>query len=1076
VVDENIDLQWSAPDAASFDVYFSIHKDLVEAGNTSVRIAAGITDSNYLIADTNKGETYYWKINSNYPPSTVSEGDVWQFRTEARLIIVNTSDVNALYDGIDYPALSLTKDANLSGTITGYLGDDDVAIFDFAADPNFSRLYDMVIIPQINSVLEAQYDAAGHRRTSRPMALHVDGDLNLKCHIIASGPAAEAKQYDSSSARAGGHRGSFRMLREGGTERDNMTQEDMLEIFGPGFGATGATLASPTLFCGAGGGYGGLGGDNGRAGGGSGGDIYGYESIPVPLGGSAGGWSNNANGGPGGGAIEIAATGDVNIASTAKILVTGGSCPSVDYGSGGGAGGSVKIIAGGSVTTMAVINANGGKGSDTLRADKQTDAGGGGGGGRIAIYYGSTLAANNNLITVAGGAVGNTNGLPSTSSKPGSDGTILTANTNPLKPEIPTPQTGSDAIVVNNKVTLNWYPGFGATQNEVYFGTSSNPDDLALVTTISGVPAKGGVLRAEQSYQADVTAGQTYYWYVKATNGTVDANSDVWSFNAVNDFKLIFNTSDVNTVTYDGQSIAPLTCKLKNETGWVTTPVATGSVAADGVAVFNFPSGFNYNLNYTITVLPEYAVSFDARPRRPLAIHTTGDFYFDGKMDISGDDVVYSTDQPKARSGGYRGMRGTDSAEVTPGYLESGHKTQYNRFSDNIDNTRDYYLTTSTAPAVFGPGVSKIVGLFNVSGGGGYGGIGGTSGRGYFYGLFDGGSTYGDKYVPVPFGGSAGGRGRDLPSGAGGGGVEIAATGSVSFGSNAQIYAEGGSVIPVSKYVSGGGAGGSVRIIAGTTFSNAGIISVNGGNGGSNNDKGNGNGGGGAGGRVSIYYASGTPITGTITANGGAKGHTTDSTTDPSHNGLSLAGDGQDGTIYVSNGFPQRASAPTPRNGDKKVYVGTGSIPLKWYSGFGGTTDVVYFGTNPNPTTQLGASIPATRGEHSSTINATISAGNTYYFKVVTDGSASSDVWSFRVVGWECPRPDYSIGVLGWPAWDFTHDCVVNEEDFWQFAKDWRKLEDFGTAYMLDITDLRRFADKWMNCQERTNNGCNTPW
>lgn len=1069
VVDENINLQWSAPDAASFDVYLSIHKDLVEAGDAAVRIAAGITDSNYLIADSNKGETYYWKINGNYPPSTVSEGDVWQFRTEARPIIVNTSDVNYVYGGIDYPALSLTKDKDLQTTVTGYLGDDDIVIFEFATDPNFTRLYDMIVIPEIDSILEAQYDAAGKRKTSRPMAIHVLGDINLKCHIIASGPDAEAKQFDSSAARAGGHRGSFRQFRDvGGTERDNMTVADMLEIFGPGYGLTGATSGSPTLFCGSGGGYGGIGGDNGRAGGGSGGDIYGYESIPVPIGGSAGGWSNNANGGPGGGVIEIAATGDVNIASSSKIFVTGGSCPSVDYASGGGAGGSVKIVAGGSLKVSGAINANGGKGGDTLRADKQTDAGGGGGGGRVAFLYGTTFNSDG-IITVDGGAVGKCNGLPSTSSQAGQAGTIFSSNANPLKPEIPTPADGDSSIVINDEVTLKWHPGFGATQNEVYFGTSSNPAEMSLLMTLNGDPAKGGVLRAEQSLQADVVANQTYYWYVKAIKGASEVDSDIWSFNAVNDFKLVFNTSDVNTVTFDGQSIAPLTCRVKNSTGWVSSPVSTGSVASDGVAVFNFASGFNYNQNYKITVLPEYAVSFDTKPRRPLAIHATGDFYFDGTLDISGDDVIYAADNPMARSGGYRGMRNGDSTEATPGYLEAGHKTQYNRFSVNIDNTRGYWITTSTAPAVFGLGVPKIVGLFNVSGGGGYGGLGGESGRGYFYGMFDGGTAYGGKEVPVPFGGSAGGRGRDTASGAGGGGVEIVATGSVTFGSNAEILAKGGSVFPLARYVGGGGAGGSIKVIAGGAFSNAGTISVNGGDGGDDNDKANGNGGGGSGGRIAIFYATTYSNTGTMTAQGGEKGITRDSTSDATHNGYSIAGDGEDGTIFVSNSSPMKASAPTPNDGDDKVYVGTGSIQLKWYSGYGTSTDEVFFGTNPTSLTKLGATVSATRGEHGSTANATIAAGNTYYFKVITNGTVSSDVWSFKVVGWECPRPDSSISVLGWPAWDSNHDCVVNGDDFWYFAVNWRSIP----PYYVDIPDLSIFAEKWLDCQERSNNGCN---
>lgn len=1033
VIDENIDLKWSAPDATSFDVYFSIHKELVEAGDASVRIATGITDSNYLIVDANKGETYYWKVNSIYPPSTLAEGDIWQFRTEARLIVVNTSDVNVMLHSVDYPALSMTKDEDLLTTVTGYLGDDDTVIFEFATDPNFTRLYDMVVIPEIDSVLEAQYDAAGHRRTSRPFAIHVNGDMNLKCHIAASGLDAEPRQNDSSSGRAGGHRGSYRT-----EDRASMSEADMLEIFGPGLGETSVSYS-----CGSGGGYGGQGGDNGRISGG-GGKTYGYQEIPVLLGGSAGGWSNNAQGGPGGGAVEIAATGNITLASTSKIMVTGGQGPSVDYGSGGGSGGSLKIIAGGAFINNGVIDANGGKGSDTLRAGKLTDAGGGGGGGRIAVYYGTTYSNDNGTIKAQGGAVGNTDGQPSTSSQPGDAGTIFSSNANTLIPELPTPSNGSDAVVLNDEVTLKWYPGFGATQNKVYFGTSSDPGSMALLTTINGDPAKGGVLRAEQTMQVDVVAGQTYYWYVKAAKGVTEIDSDVWTFVAVNDFKLVFNTSDVNTVTFDGQSIAPLTCRVKNATGWVASPVVTGAKDAN-LAVFNFTSGFNYNSNYTITVLPEYTTAYDNKLKMPLAIHATGNFYFDGKIDISGDDST-GTNIPMGRSGGHRGVRfgrggGTDVA--------AGHYVAYTRnpwgeyrFGNDTGN-RTFYTTAASVIDVFGAGLPKSATAMPTGGGGGYGGLGGDSGRGFWYGAFGGGSTYGDKEIPLPFGGSSGGLSDTIASGAGGGGIEIVATGNVTFGPNAEIISEGGSVTIASGKGGGAGSGGSIKIIAGGTFSNSGVISVNGGQGGDTNAQLNQIAGGGAGGRVSIFYASGTPVLGTITANGGSAGILTTTGSD------GYAEDGQDGTIFVSSGSPKKASTPTPRNG-ATVYAGSSPVTLKWYSGYNAGTDEVYFGTNPSSLVKIGSSVSATRREHSGAAQ-TVTAGQTYYWKVVTDSSVNSDVWSFKVVNWQCPEPWYDG--LVWDKGPY-YDCYVNLEEYIDLAENW------GDG--IGLSALSVFANEWL--------------
>jgi hypothetical protein len=68
------------------------------------------------------------------------------------------------------------------------------------------------------------------------------------------------------------------------------------------------------------------------------------------------------------------------------------------------------------------------------------------------------------------------------------------------------------------------------------------------------------------------------------------------------------------------------------------------------------------------------------------------------------------------------------------------------------------------------------------------------------------------------------------------------------------------------------------------------------------------------------------------------------------------------------------------------------------------------------------------------------------------------------------------------PEWDFNHDCVLDSEDFAYFAKDWFNNE-FG-GYRLDNTylgdlpddglasDLARFVREWLECYNRTDNGC----
>jgi hypothetical protein len=1047
--DVPVNLSWSAPSASSFDVYFSNNKSLVEANDPCALVANDITASNFSILAPTKGETYYWRVNGFYPPSTTATGDVWKFRCEARLIIINTSDIVAQYDEIDYDPLTCTFTDN-DNVVNGNLGDDDVAIFNFPADANgnvhLGRYYDIIVVPGIDDVLEQQLKTGGFRRTSRPLAIHADANLYVDCKIVASGPDALVRETSpSSQGRCGGHRGSFR-----NEDRSSMGDANMIEIFGPGYGAT-----STSYSCGAGGGYGGKGGDQARAGAGSGGSAYGYKEIPIPLGGSAGGWSNRATGGPGGGAVELAATRNVTIGDLAKVLVSGGNVPASEYGAGGGAGGSVKIVAGGSLTNNGIIDANGGHGGDTTYFGEPTNPGGGGGGGRVSVFYGTTYA-NNGKITIAGGTAG-LRPEGAGSSSPGANGTTFTSKGNPAEANFPTPADGFDCLLPGGSgtVELKWYPGFGATKNELYFGTTNPP--ASIVKTINGLPQYGGTLRAQQNYTANINAGQTYYWYVKTTYAAGTVNSKIWSFDAVQDFKIVFNTSDVNTITYDGQSISPLTCRVRDASGWLPSPVATGTVASDGVAIFSFPSGFNYGASYNIIVVPEYDYTYDSRSHRPLGINVTGNFYFDGKMDISGDDFIVAGAQTKARCGGYRGTRsGTSADRGNTAYFTSYTRNPWglHRFG-NDTSSRTYYIPTSGAYNVFGPGFTRAVPPLETGGGSGYGGIGGDSGRGYNYGMFAGGGAYGDKEVPVPFGGSAGGYGRDTASGAGSGGVEIVATGSITFGSSAQIYAEGGSVILAGNKPGGGGAGGSVRIIAGTSFTNNGIISVNGGKGGDTTESGklNQTAGGGAGGRVAIFYGTTYTNTGQITANGGVCGIYAVITDPNSYGSTGYASNGQNGTIFASNGSPKKASAPTPRDGNDMVYVGTGSIPLKWYSGYGGGTDVVYFGTNPNPNTQLGGVVSATRGQHSSTVPATISAGNTYYWKVVTDGTVSSGVWSFKVVNWQCLNP--STDSLFWDT-GYYYDCSV---DFKDFAADLARVWLTGAN---NLTALARFAEEWL--------------
>ena len=643
----------------------------------------------------------------------------------------------------------------------------------------------------------------------------------------------------------------------------------------------------------------------------------------------------------------------------------------------------------------------------------------------------------------------------------------------------PSPADGAEDIDVCD-VNLAWSTPTAAISYAVYASTDrslvESSDASVLIATVTDPCVIG---------YDPCSRGSIIYWRVNSTYASVGmVPGDIWSFRT-KPYELVFNTSGVQT-TYADHVIPAYTCVL-HSSGW-SDPCATGSLASDGVAVFNFPSGFNYDRRYDIIVVPQYRatdISYDANFPTPLAIHVTGNFYFDGRVQIAGDDILTTTQAITfARSGGFPGPKNNQDVSIfndrTVTVTDYWNSYLFNpansgvifhtRFGTTANSGTAHYTyePTALAKTIFGPGV-PVNPPYKNGGGGGAGGIGGEAGRGYFFGVFSGGPSYGDKEVPVPFGGSGGGwGGGSSPGGAaGGGGIEIVATGNVVLDVNSQIKANGGGQLCSSSgYPAGGGGGGSVRIIAGGSVTNKGIINVNGGKGG-NAGQVNQTGGGGGGGRVAIFYGTAYSNEGTITANGGAKG--TYSTNPPT----SLAKDGQNGTIFDTNGSPKKASSPTPANGYRTVYTGHPdpcTIQLKWYSGYGGTTDRVYCDTFSPPTTQRGGDVSATRGQHS--VNMTVSSGNTYYMKVVTDGSVSSDTWSFSTVNWQCPFA--APGSYPHPAgleWDSNHDCVIGFEDLEYFMEDWLN-SDFGTSNTLEFVDFARFANEWRQCFNRTDGGC----
>jgi hypothetical protein len=646
----------------------------------------------------------------------------------------------------------------------------------------------------------------------------------------------------------------------------------------------------------------------------------------------------------------------------------------------------------------------------------------------------------------------------------------------------PSPYDGEEDVDVND-VNLSWTTTTSGTYS-VYLSKNWSEVNEAC-STDPNVWIANGISEHNVIDVNTSSRGAIYYWRVNTTYTSPPASipGDIWSFRT-KPYELVFNTSGAQII-YKDHPVEANYCVVHGN-GW-SDPCAIGSLASCGVAEFNFPSGFNYDKRYDIIVIPQYGATDvnDIVFPTPLAIHVTGDFSFDGRVQIAGDDILTTgQDETFARSGGFGGPKHNQDISIFPNADEhpanfSDYWTSYpvpqgahRRLNNGITSPKTLWVPTDLARSVFGPG-QPVNPPYKGGGGGGSGGAGGESGRGWELSIFNSaGPSYGDEEVPIPFGGSSGGwGGDDSPGGAaGGGGIEIVATGNVIFDINSQINANGGSQLcSPTKYPGGGGGGGSVKIIAaGGSVTLKGSINVNGGKGGDNTlSKSNDTGGGGGGGRVAVFYGTTYSNTGDITAEGGDRGMNY-STNPPT----SLAQNGKSGTIFVTqrgpNDLAKKASTPTPANG-AMVYCNPDpcTITLKWYSGYGGSTDVVYLGTNTNPADPCGT-VSATRGQHD--VNVTVSSGKTYYWKVVTDTNVSSDIWFFKTTNWQClqytgTEPYHVSG----PEWDSNRDCVLNLDDFWFFAKDWQNPV-YNPAMGLDA--LSRFAGEWMDCFNRTDNGC----
>ena len=108
-------------------------------------------------------------------------------------------------------------------------------------------------------------------------------------------------------------------------------------------------------------------------------------------------------GGHGGASVQLLAAGDIVIGPNGKVDVSGAPGQSAFRAGGGGAGGSIAIVAGSSIVNHGRLVASGGDGGDGVGASSL--GGGGGGGGRIYLQADSVSAGDGQSLA-SGGAGG----------------------------------------------------------------------------------------------------------------------------------------------------------------------------------------------------------------------------------------------------------------------------------------------------------------------------------------------------------------------------------------------------------------------------------------------------------------------------------------------------------------------------------------------------------------------------------------------------------------------------------------------------------------------------------------------
>lgn len=298
----------------------------------------------------------------------------------------------------------------------------------------------------------------------------------------------------------------------------------------------GGTSSSPDVQSGGGGaGHGNVGGKGGgsSAFSGKGGLAYGNSNDTLIEIGSGGGTTPlgaNSVGGNGGAAFKLKAS-IINISGNISVDGTDGIGP--EFGSGGGSGGSIVMLAK-TITHTGSLSANGGKGGDKVGSGNGL-GGGGGAGGRIKVFYETTFA-NTGTLNVNGGS-GGAGGTPAA-------------------------QAGGNGSNYNAASFISGEPTVSITQDvgprvSINISSGNNPSCSDNSITFTATPINGGTLPSYQ-WRKNGTAisGENASTYTSSdfNDGDIISCRMISNMSCINPDSALSNTI---TLTINPSPIAP---------------------------------------------------------------------------------------------------------------------------------------------------------------------------------------------------------------------------------------------------------------------------------------------------------------------------------------------------------------------------------------------------------------------------------------------------------------------------------------------------------------------------------------